>query len=1675
MQRTTRKIFKQILRAMAWAIVGLISLILVAIAIIQIPSVQQRITQRAISFLEEKIGTDVELAKLYIGFPKSVVLEGLYLEDQSGDTLLFAGQLTLDTDLWALFQQEVRINTARIENTSGFVRRSENDTLFNYSYILKAFAGDSTAVPDTLEEKGWNFVLQKLQISNMRLLYDDRLTGNALEASFGELGLSMRTFDLYNYRFALEDLTIKDSRASLVQSKPPEVTVEVVEQSTDTVQLDISFDEIQLENISLGYRQQALGQIIEAQIGKTVLEANEIDLRNRLVDLQRVSLQNTALNINQLEQKTDRNRDAASSQGSAPGRPSSGNSPTREAPGWDIRVRQVSFENNRFRLFDATKPSLSPETFDPNDIAITAFNLGATDLRASDNSIHGEIDHLSFSEHSGFEVKRFQGQLDMSDDSAAVERLALETGNSRLSLQARAQYPSLQDLASNLKDLSIWASVDGSHLGIRDLFYFNPSLRDSLPLTLSPSMRILLAGSVSGPIQELRVHNLGLKMLSDTEVDASGTVAGLPELDRLRLDLSVDKLYTTRADISAIVPDSILPDSIALPEWINMTGGYKGDLERADFTTTLASNIGSVTASGEMNLDSISALRGFKGKVDVDEFDLGSLLMQPQTIGKIDLRAEVKSRGITPDEMNAELLARVASVEYNGYTYENLNVSATVRNDSLKGKASYRDKNLDFALDAGVAFGDDIPHYDLTFDLRHADFRQLQLTERPLRARGTLDVDMATADLRVLNGSLSLRKVAIFNGDKLYAVDSMLFASIDQEGRSEIKIDSDVLEGRFEGSINIFTIHAVVREYFNHYYSLHDSVEQSYEEPQHFNFHLNLKKTALLTDIIFPELHTFKPGEINGYFDSQNQSLRLQFGISEIQYSNIGVHSFTLSTNSDSSELNFNFLFDQVMIDSMRIDGLEFNGTVAHDSIRTNVVVRDSLDYYKYIIGGIFYSRENEFELHLDTAGIRLNYQEWTVPAENFIRFGGKRLLARDVRLTHGDEQIVVDRDEKVNSPLYIGFRQLNLEYLSSMIAQEKPVSGLLEGDIRLFVDEDPLPFTTDIAIHKLAVSQVDWGDLKLSVERKLENRFDVDFSLAGDKNNMQARGYYESGDKSAVDIRATVGAFDLSVLGPLLGNYVTGLTGQLNGSLHGSGSLEEPVLTGRLNLSQVSLYSIFLKTPFKIGNESLVFNNRGITLNEFDLTDANNNKATLDGEVITRDYRDFSFNLDLTTKKFQLLNTAEGDNDLFFGTLNVNAEARIRGTMENPDVDMELSLTDGDHLTYIVPQEQATILETQGIVRFVDKTFKGDPFMKAIQPELSDTVKSTFRGIDLTAKVELTDDEALTIIIDPTTEDQLTVKGNTTLTLQMDRTGDVQLSGRYEISEGTYNLSFYKFVKREFSIESGSTMVWTGDPLNASMDIQAVYRVETSPVELLSNQLASQEELNRYRQRLPFLVYLVMKGELLKPEISFRLEMPMEERNALGGNVYARLQDINTRESDLNKQVFALIILKRFIADNPLENRAGAGFEGTARTSVSKILTEQLNQLSENIRGVELSFDVKSYEDYSTGTAQGQTELQLGLSKRLLDDRLVVKLSGNVDIEGETTNREVTDYIGDLAIEYLLTEDGRFRVTGFRNSNYDMIDGELIETGAGLIFIKDYDAFRELFKADTDNQRGHD
>jgi hypothetical protein len=208
-----------------------------------------------------------------------------------------------------------------------------------------------------------------------------------------------------------------------------------------------------------------------------------------------------------------------------------------------------------------------------------------------------------------------------------------------------------------------------------------------------------------------------------------------------------------------------------------------------------------------------------------------------------------------------------------------------------------------------------------------------------------------------------------------------------------------------------------------------------------------------------------------------------------------------------------------------------------------------------------------------------------------------------------------------------------------------------------------------------------------------------------------------------------------------------------------------------------------------------------------------------------------------------------------------------------------------------------------------------------------------------------------------------------------------------------------------------------------------------------------------------------MMKGKLLTPEIRFKLDLPPESRGVLNGSIYAKLNELNSQESELNKQVFALLVLGRFISETPFASAGdNDGLSDFARSSASQILSAQLNRLSEQyIKGVQLNMGVESYKDYSTGSAEGRTQLQLALSKQLFNDRVTVQAGGNVDLEGERSQKNsLNNFAGDLKVLYKLTDDGRWKLQVFRQNTYEgAIDGDITKTGAGVVFTLD---FNKLF-----------
>jgi hypothetical protein len=332
--------------------------------------------------------------------------------------------------------------------------------------------------------------------------------------------------------------------------------------------------------------------------------------------------------------------------------------------------------------------------------------------------------------------------------------------------------------------------------------------------------------------------------------------------------------------------------------------------------------------------------------------------------------------------------------------------------------------------------------------------------------------------------------------------------------------------------------------------------------------------------------------------------------------------------------------------------------------------------------------------------------------------------------------------------------------------------------------------------------------------------------------------------------------------------------------------------------------------------------------------------------------------------------------------------------------------------------------------------------------------------------------------VIDERNGDVVHIKGEAQLSAGIDPSGKINLTGTYTVNEGSYQLA-YGPVNRLFRFKRGSTIVWNGDPTNANVDLTAIYVANVPPIDLVEDySTGTDAQGTMYKQKLPFNVNLNLRDQLLTPKISFDIVLPDSNytvQQSVIDAVHTRLDQIRRDPNEMNKQVLGVLVLGHFIGDNPLQSQGGsAGVEGAVRNSVSSLLSNQLNKLAGSfIGGVDLNFDLQSGQDYSSGTEQNRTDLNVGLSKRFLNDRLTVTIGNNFQLEGKQQPGQSSSTIaGNVAVNYRLTKDGRYSLRAYRRDQYIVIQGQVIETGVGFTVNVDYNRFKEIFSKNSPEER---
>lgn len=1640
---------KKSLKIFLWIIGIIVLLFLFLFVAIQIPSVQNFAKDKAVTYLEGKIKTKVSVDSLAIKFPKKVILQGVYFEDQKKDSLFAGEKLAADISLFQLINNKIEINSLELEGITAHLNR-DSKAVFNFDYIIKAFSAPEKQNSDSAPMQ---FSVEEIKLDRIKFNYTDAVTKNDIYANLKHFETKIKTFDLNKMNFEIPKAKINGLKFKLKQGLVQisnATKVAAIKNEPESI-LKLKLGEIDLGKIDFDYESEETKTSLNFYLKKLLAKVDKIDLNNQFAIIE-------SLDVTGVEGALAFDKIA-------------GIKPKKEATNvesnnWDVKIKKTEFKRVNFRYDNNTKVAVQ-KGMDYNHLDITNLNLQVDFLNYNPENISGIANSLTVKDKSGLNIQSFNAEFFYGKKNAFFKKLYLKTPQTELKDEIRIGYPSIASLANNPGELGLIANLKKSKLGIKDIILFAPTLVNVNPFMSNPNAILLVNGTIKGKLKNIEFPSMEISGIGTTKVLANGRIIGLPDVNKAYFDLNIQDLQSGSKDIVGFLPKETIPNSIQLPSKFSAKGTFRGTIANFNTDMNIASSFGNAKIKATFD-QSRKNYEKYDAQTELTNFDLGKFIKN-DSIGKVTLKANIKGTGFDPKTATASLNGSVLKAYYNKYTYRNLNVKGAIRNGNFNVNATAKDPNLTFDLVSSGSFRDKYPSGKLKLNVDIADLEKLNLHAGPLKIRGVVDADIQSANLDYLNGTVNAHSINVTNAKEQFVIDSINVVATSSTEKNTLFINSSFLDAEVNGKYKLSKIAKAVSNSVATYYDSNPNSRKIAVENQQFTFKIGIKDNPIILKLI-PELKSLEPINVTGRYNSINDTIVINGAIPKLIYGGNTITNATLKIDTQDKALLYSFIVDDIQNKQIQLPHTSITGKVDNNIVDYTVQLKDAKDVERFLIKGTLKAINGNNEVSLGPDNLLLNYESWKIAQNNLIRFGKKGIYADNFELSKDGSNIQIQsQSNNPNAPIAINFKDFDINTITSFVEKKDlQLSGKINGNALVKnVNTTPL-FTSDLNIENFTFKKDTVGTISIKVNNAIANQFDAKVGITGQGNQVDLVGYYKTSE-SSFDMNLDIAKLNLkSIQGFTLDNIAES-TGFLTGNFKITGNTTQPKVVGELKFNEIGFKAVPLNATFKSLNDKITFTNNAVVFDNFIIKDEKDNDLAINGTINSENFSNFGFDLAIDAVNFKAVNSEAKDNDLYYGELYLDNHLTVRGSIDNPIVEGNIRINKDTKFTVVLPQSDPSIADREGIVEFIDQD--NPQILKNVSVD-EITSEMELKGINASVNIEIDKEAELSLNIDKANGDFLKLKGEAQLNGGIDPSGKTTLTGRYELSEGSYEMNFNS-IKRKFDIKPGSYILWTGEPTSADISITAIYKTEAAPIDLINDQLGTvtDEVRNTYKQKIPFETRLKMTGELMKPTISFDIVLP-EGNNSVATEIInstqAKLTQLRQQPDEMNKQVFALLLLNRFIGENPFASETGGtNVSSLARESASKILSQQLNNLAGDlIEGVELNFDLNTSDDYTTGQRENKTDLNVGISKTLLNDRLKVTVGSSFGIEGpQQVNQNANNIAGDVSLDYQLSKDGRYKIRVYRVNKYQVaLQGEVVETGIAFVITMNYNKFKELY-----------
>lgn len=1315
-----------------------------------------------------------------------------------------------------------------------------------------------------------------------------------------------------------------------------------------------------------------------------------------------------------------------------------------------LETNEVVVRNGTFTYHDYNEPQ-ELDVVDFNHLKLRKIDAHITALDLAGGDIDADIKLLRFEDAvSGFDLRHLHGHFTMRSDTLLLAGYSLRTPRTRLNGDLLFSFDQWSDFSDFNTKVNMRGFLDDAAVDLNDIAFFAPDLRGL-------DRVVKLSGRFRGPVANLKLRQLNVQIDTKTYLQGRLDLVGLPDIRTTFIDLSIDHFTTVKDELDRIpIPPFGQNITLSTPKNINklgkvdFRGKFTGFLNDFVAFGTLSTAIG--TVSSDIKLQESGDTYTYSGELKTNKFDLGKFYGSTD-LGRLTSSLKLSGKGLTRDDMDASVRGRIQSVTLLGYTYRDIRANGRFKQNFFNGDLTISDQNIQLDFDGLIDFTQKKPQFDFFTSITHIDPVALNLVElrNYTSLSGDFRIQASGLTFNEINGSVIGDSVRFCTFTDEYSIEHLeLFMDQDEETGKRFTLLSDIASGRLEGKFDFTGLASGVKQI------VADIVPQIQPPPDHtrgredFYLELMIHNFELVSQVFLPELEIASGSRFSLLMDDESGDFKTTFTTDRIAYEQIILDTLLVDISHPDASLYLTFQADRADFGmGLVFPDLVIDAYTEVDTVYTNLlwgaddgIIRGDVAFKTLVRGNKNITSEFN-RLHVD-----FKQDRWSLMQPSMVSIDSNSYTIRDFFLAKGGEHIRIDGviSENPEDRLVLDLQGIELSMFNGFLEESGiEQDGLVTGTLQLRDVYNELLITTDLLAMDYTLNGYLVGDICV------ESSWDPIFRrllLSGDLERKEIKqvafsGFYTPNDDSPLNLVVTMTGLPMELANAFLGDGTAEITGRLNGRIEVSGVLADPQIEGEVRMSNATARIDYLNTTFSFSDRIII--TPDLIYFAFPMRDQDDNVAQLAGGLVHHKYSDWNFDvfLDMSAMPFLLLNTTQEQNSSYFGKAYATGFASISGTPD--DIEINVNARSERNTTIALPLGGSEDVTFEDFISFVDHS-QTDIVERPVD----------LTGIRMNFELEVTPEAQFRIIFDEVVGDEIRGRGRGNIRMEINNLSDFNMFGNMNIEQGRYLFTLKNLINKEFEVRPGGSITWFGDPIAADIDIQALYRVNTSLFDLFP------EESEQYKQRVPVYLLMNLYGKLMTPEIRFEINLPNSDELTR-----ARVASVINNEQEINRQAFSLLVLRRFISP-PDVARSNTSI-GLAENSTELITSQLSNWLSQ------ISDDFDIGVNYSPGDQISNEEIAVALSTQLFNDRLLV--SGSFGVQQAQSSSAVANnpnnLIGDIRIEYKIHPQGKFRLIVYNQSNeFDLVRSRQnsYTQGMGVLYQQEFNDLYDLFGLNRPN-----